>query len=59
MSSNVRGTKAQARLGLDLPLLKQGFASPQNVDLDKASAGQYPGALKADVARSKTPQVQR
>jgi membrane fusion protein, multidrug efflux system len=49
---------AQANLARDMPLLEEGFATPQAVDQDKANVGQYTGAVKADEAAIETAQVQ-
>jgi RND family efflux transporter MFP subunit len=43
-------TNAQHQLARDLPLMQQGFATPQTVDQDRANVGQYTGAVKADEA---------
>jgi len=43
-------TNAQHQLARDLPLMQQGFATPQTVDQDRANVGQYTGAVEADEA---------
>ncbi len=49
---------AQANLARDTPLLAKGWVTPQQVDLDKANAGQFVGAIQADQGAIENARVQ-